>query len=175
MNIAEKLTRYYPDAQWSLNGDVYAGLIWHGPGEKPTEQELSALDFDVAKDAKRETVNHRLTGILAGGYSHDFGSPHGIKSLQTRNADDRINWMTSQAAYSAAVMQGFGAVLGANFRTEDNTDIVLSYADGLGVLLAMAAWGASVYAASWALKNAIDAAEDETALDAIDIEAGWPA
>jgi hypothetical protein len=28
---------------------------------------------------------------------------------------------------------------------------------------------------SWTLKDAVRAAEDETALDAVDIEAGWPA
>jgi hypothetical protein len=51
---------------------------------------------------------------------------------------------------------------------------VLSYADGLNVLLGMAAWGAACMSNSWALKDAANAAEDETALDAVDVESGWP-
>jgi hypothetical protein len=94
--------------------------------------------------------------------------------LQTRNVDDRTNWLSSQASYSAAVAGGVGAFLRANFRTEDNVNIVLSYADGLNVLLAMAGWGAAHYARSWELKDAIAATEDEMGLNAIDIESGWP-
>jgi len=41
-DFAAVLTANYPEAQWSLNGDTYAGLNWHGPGDKPTEAELDA-------------------------------------------------------------------------------------------------------------------------------------
>lgn len=130
--------------------------------------------LEELKARRKAAVGAILAAKLAGGYSHDFGAPHGVQVLQTRDADDRINWLTSQAAYSAAVMGGAGAVMGANLRAEDNADINMSYADGLNVLLAMAAWGAACYANSWALKNAIEAAADATELEAIDIETGWP-
>jgi hypothetical protein len=94
--------------------------------------------------------------------------------LQTRNVDDRTNWLVSQASYSAAVAGGFGAVMGANFRTEDNVNITLSYAAGLNVLLAMAAWGVAHYARSWELKDVMTAASDDAAISAIDIDGGWP-
>jgi len=138
------------------------------------EAQIPAPTLASLKATKKAAVNTIVSTTLSGGYSHDFGAPHGVKVLQTRDADDRINWLTSQAAYSAAVMGGAGAFEGANFRAEDNTDITLSYADGLNVLLSMAAWGASVYAASWVLKNAIEAAADEAALDAVDVNDGWP-
>jgi hypothetical protein len=38
----------------------------------------------------------------------------------------------------------------------------------------MAAWGAACMSNSWALKDAANAAEDETSLDAVDVESGWP-
>lgn len=94
--------------------------------------------------------------------------------LQTRDLTDRTNWLISQASYSAAVAAGQGAVEGAEFRTADNSTYTLSYSDGLAVLLAMAAWGAAAMSNSWPLKDAVNAAEDQTALDAVDIETGWP-
>ncbi|TPK15161.1 DUF4376 domain-containing protein [Mesorhizobium sp. B2-5-9] len=146
-----------------------------GESREHTQEELAAMvpTLDEAKAASRAAVTDRLTAILSAGYHHDFGDPHGVQVLQTRDNTDRINWLTSQAAYSAAVMSGAGAAPGATFRTADNVDIILSYADGHGVLLAMAAWGASQYANSWALKNAIAAAEDADALAAIDTASGW--
>lgn len=126
------------------------------------------------KAARRSAVSALLDAKLAAGYPHNFGGEIGTKVLQTRDIEDRTNWLTSQAAYSAAVAGGAGAVMGANFRSEDNVNITLSYQDGLDVLLAMAAWGAAHYARSWALKDEIAAAEDEAALAGIDIESGWP-
>jgi hypothetical protein len=41
-DYAAVLTANYPDAEWTLNGDDYDGLDWHGPSAKPTEAELDA-------------------------------------------------------------------------------------------------------------------------------------
>lgn len=136
--------------------------------------EAEAVKFAVRKASKRAAVSALLDTKLAAGYPHDFGGEIGTKVLQTRDIHDRTNWLVSQASYGAAVAGGAGAIMGANFRTEDNVNVELSYADGLNVLLAMAAWGAAHYAWSWALKDAIAATEDEAALEAIDIDSGWP-
>jgi len=135
---------------------------------------LRSLTIDHKKAAKRDAVSALLDAKLTAGYPYDFGAPHGVKALQTRDIHDRTNWLVSQASYAAAVAGEAGAVMGANFRTEDNFNIVLSYADGLNVLLNMAAWGALHYARSWELKDAIAAAADDAALEAIDIESEWP-
>ena len=34
------LSALYPDAEWSLNGDDYAGLTWLSEGDAPSQQEL---------------------------------------------------------------------------------------------------------------------------------------
>jgi len=39
-DYAAVLTRNYPGAEWSLNGDDYAGLVWHDESPKPTKAEL---------------------------------------------------------------------------------------------------------------------------------------
>jgi hypothetical protein len=132
--------------------------------------------FEDLRAAKIAAVNAKLNEVLTGG----FTVPESInvtlagEVLQTRNLEDRTNWLISQASYSAAVAAGQGAVEGAEFRTADNSTFTLSYADGLTVLLGMAAWGAACMSNSWALKDAANAAEDEAALDAVGVEAGWP-
>lgn len=41
-DYAAVLTRNYPGAEWSLNGDDYSGLTWLSNSPKPTQAELDA-------------------------------------------------------------------------------------------------------------------------------------
>ncbi len=141
------------------------GIVRLGPQHPDT--------FEGRQAAKRAAVNARLNSLLTGGYTVEAGTMAG-EVLQTRNLEDRTNWLISQASYSAAVAAGHGEAAGAVFRTAANGTYTLSFAEGLSVLLAMAAWGAVCMGRSWDLKDAIEAAEDDGALDAVDIEAGWP-
>jgi hypothetical protein len=43
MDIPLILSLKYPDSEWKLAGDYYAGLTWLSKGEPPTESELEAL------------------------------------------------------------------------------------------------------------------------------------
>lgn len=145
---------------------------------KPTRtfvvEDPPAPSIEAGKAALRLAVDAKRDTVFAAGFTPATG-PLASHTLQTRDGDDKVNWLTSQAAYSAAVMAGQGAAMGATFRTADNITIVMSFADGLSVLLSMAAWGSAVFGRSWALKDAIEAAgDDPAALDAIDITVGWP-
>lgn len=133
---------------------------------------VTAKTLDERKAEMKRQVSDLRDAKLTAGYAHDFGA-EGVHHLQTRDADDKLNWLTSQAAYSAAVAQGAGAMMGATFRSADNETFTVSYADGLAALLAMAAWGKAIYGRSWELKDAIEAAATHTALDAVDINSGW--
>ena len=133
---------------------------------------LEDAPLEDMKAAKKAAINAKLETVLTGGFTVPAGTMAG-KVLQTRNLEDRTNWLISQTSYSAAVAGGMGAVEGAQFRTTDNSTFTVTFAEGLNVLLAMAAWGAAAMNNSWILKDAVAAAEDLTALDAIDIEAGW--
>lgn len=140
-----------------------------------TPEEIEARTPTLAdlKAAKIAEINAKLESVLTGGYTVQSGAMTG-QVLQTRNLEDRTNWLVSQASYSAAVAGGHGAVEAAQFRAADNSTFTVSFSEGLSILLAMAAWGASAMNNSWTLKDAVSAAEDPTALDAIDIETGWP-
>jgi hypothetical protein len=52
MDISLILSRKYPGAEWTLNGDTYDGLTWLSEGDAPSEAELSAewaqVEFEVA-------------------------------------------------------------------------------------------------------------------------------
>ena len=43
MDIATILTRKYAGKEWTLNGDDYAGLVWHSDGKAPSKAELEKL------------------------------------------------------------------------------------------------------------------------------------
>jgi len=45
------LTRNYPGAEWSLNGDDYAGLVWHSDTPMPSQEELDAA-WPAVRDAQ---------------------------------------------------------------------------------------------------------------------------
>lgn len=152
-----------------LNGDVFENPEEPEPVDPPTP-------IEAARASKIAAINAKVEAVLSGGFTvpAEASTALGGKVLQTRDADDRINWLVSQASYSTAVAAGQGEAMGANFRTIDNQSITVSYAEGLNALLAMAAWGAAAMDNSWALKDAALTAQDQAALDAVDVEAGWP-
>jgi hypothetical protein len=144
-------------------------------------------NLDVLKAGKRAQVGALLESKFQAGFTPASGPVAG-KTMQCRDLEDRTNWLTSQAAYLAAVSGGQGAAMGAAFRTADNSTITCSFSDGLNTLLAMAQWGKELFQKSWSLKDAITAiavvdtgnpkADLQAAVDAlnaIDITSGWPA
>lgn len=170
VNAAEAEAGFAAEQGWpELPAEFGPGDLWDGEAFSHPVPPLSAR-----KEALVAEVEARRDSLIRGGFTYDFGAP-GPRTLQTRDNDDKINWLTSQAAYSAAVAMGQGAIEGAEFRDAANGRFTVTYSAGLAALLAMAAWGSAVYQRSWDLKDAIDAASSHDDLDDIDIEAGWPA
>lgn len=60
------------------------------------------------------------------------------------------------------------------WRAADNTDHMLGGAQLAQLAGLLLARGDAVYAASWAIKAELDAADTLAALDAVDLNAGWP-
>ena len=56
MDITIILSRRYAGAQWTLNGDDYAGLTWLSEGAPPTEKQLEALWPEVQLEVQTEQV-----------------------------------------------------------------------------------------------------------------------
>ena len=67
MDIALILTKKYPDAIWSLNGDRYSGLTWMSDTPKPTFEELQAqweaVEFEIEVE--------RVESLRKAAYSKD--------------------------------------------------------------------------------------------------------
>lgn len=132
------------------------------------------IPLEQAKAAAHAAVVAKREAMFAAGFSPSSGPLEG-HTLQVRNETDKINWLTSATSYSAAVAAGAGSVQGATFRTMANETVILTYAQGLTVIVQdMAAWGAAIMARSWVLKDAIEAASNLAAVEAIDITSGWP-
>lgn len=132
------------------------------------------MTLDDAKAMKRGEVEGYLYLQFLGGFTPASGPLSG-HTLQTRDNTDRTNWLTSQAAYSAQVSAGNGAVVGASFRTAENDTITCSYSDGLNTLLMMAAWGSGLFGKSWKVKDQIDALTEVADVLAYDVVSGWGA
>jgi len=56
MDIAQILSRKFQGAEWTLNGDDYAGLTWLSETKQPTEKELEALWPTVQYEVAHEQV-----------------------------------------------------------------------------------------------------------------------
>ena len=59
------LTALYPDAEWSLSGDSYDGLVWHSEGDAPSQAELDAAWPQVDSDRKWAAVRAERDRLLA--------------------------------------------------------------------------------------------------------------
>lgn len=133
-----------------------------------------AIELSLEKGKVKRAVEAAMNAHLTSGYTVVSGTMAG-KVLQTRNETDKSNWTASALYYQAQISAGNGAIEGAYFRAEDNSEFVLTFNEGLQVILAMGAWAQAIQSYSWSLKNAIDAAEDTSSLSAIDIDTGWAA
>lgn len=47
IDYTQILARKYPDAEWIINGDEYAGLVWLSDTPKPTKATLDGLWNEV--------------------------------------------------------------------------------------------------------------------------------
>lgn len=72
IDYAAILTHKFLDAEWTLNGEEYAGLTWLSDAPKPTKAELDALwdevkqdviDEQNAKIAKKQSALSKLEAL----------------------------------------------------------------------------------------------------------------
>ncbi len=54
MDIPTILSKRYPDAEWTLDGDNHSGLTWLSDTTKPTLAELEALSDEVETEIAAE-------------------------------------------------------------------------------------------------------------------------
>tara|TARA_R110002020_G_scaffold212759_9_gene419404 strand:- start:238 stop:819 length:582 start_codon:yes stop_codon:yes gene_type:complete len=147
---------------------------WHYSGGVFTAPAAPAPDMATLRAAAHAAVEAKRDAILSAGYQHNFGGSAGVRTLDNRNEVDAINWLGLKGIVDAKIASGDGEDL-LSLRDAGNDIFTVSAATIASALIGMAVWRASVLAVSWTLKDAIAAAEDEAALAAIDLDAGWPA
>jgi len=64
-DYAAVLAAIRPGAQWSLNGDDYAGLIWLDESPKPTKKTLDDAWPQVQNDLAWTSVRSKRDALLA--------------------------------------------------------------------------------------------------------------
>lgn len=98
MSVPDKMRHYYPDAAWAVHGDTYEGLMWYGPGEKPTEAELDALEWPAVTD---DMVDAERDRRIANGFTFN-----GVR-FQSR-PEDRENIAGAALAALKSMVDGKG-------------------------------------------------------------------
>ena len=63
-NYQQILTVNYPNAQWSLNGDSYDGLIWLSDSPKPTQEHLDALWIPTQETIAKQNCKEQASKLL---------------------------------------------------------------------------------------------------------------
>lgn len=145
---------------------VGIGWMWDGDEFAPPTPSLSE-----AKAAKKAAAEAEYETRRAAGYP----VPDTDETLQLRTELDRTNWLALKDACNDAIMAGAGSEPCAlPIRTTSNASLAMTWAEAADLMRGLRAWGAAMMAQLWALKDAIEAAEDQTALDAIDVASGWP-
>jgi hypothetical protein len=91
INIPLVLQLIRPNAEWSLNGEIYSGLEWFGPGDKPTLAEIEAA-WD-SRPAAPVVVSFRSLAfalLQAGLYEQ-------VKTAALATPEGEIWWNTAQS------------------------------------------------------------------------------
>lgn len=177
--LAERGIWKYPDPEPPEGKQLTSTVISVVDGLPSIEdawEDIPGPTLDELKAAARAAVKAKLASIFNDdGYTVTAG-PLAGQVLQWRlsPSQDRTNWLTSEAAYTAAVAAGQGDVAAARFRTKANTNFTITIAEGLSAILGMAAVGQDVVARSWALFDQVDGAEAPEDLPSDeDIAGGW--
>lgn len=162
--IAITDTTEYPNT----NPDYLAYREWLDGGGVP-----EPADLDTLKAEKQSALAAEYQSRVQS-FPWDFGAPFGVLHLQLRDVTDQANWLTLQAKAQMHIAAGQGDAEVLAIRTEENITVPVTANAAAQIMDALSSFGGNMKAHQWALKDAISAAEDQAALESIDITAGWP-
>lgn len=91
MDISLAIAYAYPSAEWSLSGNDYDTLIWHGPGEKPTFDELQAAWDSKPTDPVIVSFRSLAFALLQAGLYEQ------VKTSALATTEGEIWWSTAQS------------------------------------------------------------------------------
>lgn len=153
-------------------GPADAGIGWSFDGAIWSPPAAPSLSFDNLRAAKLAAIAATADALLAAGAPVTGG-------LHVAVDDSSRQDVTALGATAAATLSGamtWPESYSRGWITVENIRIPLAKpADGLALAASVGNWYAALVQHRRDLKDAALAAEDTAALDAIDINAGWPA
>ena len=152
---------------------IQTGGRWRWTGSR-LEPAVAANDLGTLKARKRGDVNAKRDTLLTSGYRHNFGGTAGVRTLDTRSEQDITNWLVAKGIADSMLATGNDADM-VFLRDASDQTFAASAQTAAGALMALLRWRTAVMTHSWHLKDQINAASSQTALNAVNIEAGWPA
>jgi len=127
--------------------------------------------LDEARARKRTEINRRRDARIRPGLDYAFPDGSGLVSLEAQDQRN-IDGLFGQATYLDR--QGeTGAVI--RFRDDDDATHMLTPQQFIVFAQTVLARVEAIYAASWAMKDALNAAATTADVRAVDIDSGWPA
>lgn len=122
-------------------------------------------------------VNRAYERRLAQGFSvGSFEGQPEAETLQCRNELDRTNWLGLVVKCQFAIAQGYGDVLeaGTRLRCSSNRMYQVTPNDALGRMAVLLGAADAAQQHWWDLKDQCRTATSREALEAIEIDEGWP-
>lgn len=152
---------------------------WTPPGTIGLDQRKSDLRARVSAMHERQLnesfpFDFSIFGAKQATLANGTVEPAGVRFLQCR-PQDRERWQAVYALASADVAAGNPDAPMKPIRTEDDARIPVNAAEAQTVMFALQGTKVLLLEHSWDLKDAIVQAADHAALDALDLDGGWPA
>lgn len=134
-----------------------------------SSEEINDL-IESTKDIVRESINKKRDTLLNSGFKFTYNSK--ALTLQTRDNDDKINWLG--VLNSASVMIGAGKGTDTTkIRTLENEIIILTYSDVQMLMLQTLNYQSSIYESSWKHKDALELLTDLEDIKSYIFEDNW--
>lgn len=143
-------------------------------GRELTAEEVAALppaplpELPVRKAAMWDLVKARRTALTESPGA-TVETPAGVVQSDAKSQQNILG-LVQMAVLAQLSSQPFSA----DFTLADNTVATLDAGEMIALGVAVGQHVQAVYAHATVLRQAIEAAEDHEALDAVDTEAGWP-
>jgi hypothetical protein len=139
-------------------------------------QVLVDYPLDERKQDMRNKINERTVEQIEIGYNHDFGAGlGGVHPLDTQRGLAAA-WIDYRNACQERIDAGQGSsVMEVPIRDKNDVDVFVRANQGMTCMQGMRTREGNITLHSRALRDQVRAAADHAALDAIDINAGWPA
>lgn len=144
-----------------LTAEATGGYIdWHDAVPVPRDKSLSA-HIEAAGQRINAERDRREAGVFRYRGKLIDCDPRAVQRMTT-------------AAMAAQAALATGQPFSLDWTCADNSVLTLDAAGVAGMPLALAAYADALHRHARGLKQAVLAAEDVAALDAVDVQAGWP-